>query len=315
VGSLVAATVAVALAGPPLAGATAAPARTSPYVLPGVDVFPEGIATQGGTYYVSSTTDGTIYRGDVRERAARVFLPGGTDGRTTAVGVAVAGDRLVVAGGSTGLVFVYDTTTRALVARFSNGVTDGSTFLNDVAIAPNGDAYVTDSLRPVLYRIPAASLSTARAGTQPLPGFVDFTGTALEYQQGFNANGIEATPDGRYLLVVQSNTGRLFRIATADRSVRRVDLGGASLSAGDGMLLTGGRTLYVVRNALAVITEVKLRPDYLSGVVRGETTDPSFRFPTTLDEARGRVLVVNSQFDKRGGNPEEPFTVSSLKRP
>jgi hypothetical protein len=28
-----------------------------------------------------------------------------------------------------------------------------------------------------------------------------------------------------------------------------------------------------------------------------------------------RLLVVNSQFDKRGGDPVLPFTVSSIRRP
>jgi Cu-Zn family superoxide dismutase len=44
-------------------------------------------------------------------------------------------------------------------------------------------------------------------------------------------------------------------------------------------------------------------------------TDKTFMFPTTAALAKGRLLVVNSQFDKRGGTPDLPFTVSSVKRP
>ena len=42
-------------------------------------------------------------------------------------------------------------------------------------------------------------------------------------------------------------------------------------------------------------------------------SDPSFAFPTTAALARGRLLVVNSQFNQRS-NPQ-PFTVTSLERP
>ena len=45
------------------------------------------------------------------------------------------------------------------------------------------------------------------------------------------------------------------------------------------------------------------------------TGDPSFRFPTTVEAARGRLLVVNSQFNRRGPGlaPELPFTVSVVR--
>ena len=58
---------------------------------------------------MSSTTDGTIFRGRLDEPAARVFLRGRIHGRDTAVGIKVAGDRIFVAGGSTGRFFVYGT--------------------------------------------------------------------------------------------------------------------------------------------------------------------------------------------------------------
>src|SRR5689334_15373526 len=52
------------------------------YPIPGDKTYPEGIARQHGTpyFYVGSTSDGTIYRGDIHQRATTVFLPGGQDG-------------------------------------------------------------------------------------------------------------------------------------------------------------------------------------------------------------------------------------------
>lgn len=280
------------------------------YTLPGDEVFPEGISLDEARkrFYVSSTTDGTIFRGSVRSRAAEVFLPGGADGRTTAVGVRVddAG-RLWIAGGATGSIFVYDIATRELIRRFDTG-TGG--FLNDIAITPNGDAYVTDSQRPVLHRVPVEALEDPAVGAETIP--VPSYGTS-----GFGANGIVAVDD-ETLVYVQSNTGQLYRVDLPSRTVQAIDLGGADLTNGDGLALGGGRKLYVVRNRQEQIVEVRLRRDFESGRVVAEGTDPTFAFPTTAALAKGnRLLVVNSQFDRRGGGqaPELPFTVSSVKRP
>src|SRR5207253_8780130 len=121
---------------------------------PGDAVFPEGIAFQQstGTFYVSGNNDGTIFRGNISDPVTSIFLPAGTDGRTTATGMKVDDDgRLFIAGASTGKIFVYDTNTGALLGQFYNNV--ATTFLNDIAITNNGDAYVTDSLDPKLYRV------------------------------------------------------------------------------------------------------------------------------------------------------------------
>ena len=50
------------------------------------------------------------------------------------------------------------------------------------------------------------------------------SGTPLEYEEGFNLNGIASSPDGAYLIVVQSNTGELFRITTETKEVTQIDL-------------------------------------------------------------------------------------------
>ena len=207
---------------------------------------------------------------------------------------------------------MYDTRDGSLVARYDNGLTD--TFVNDVAFDRAGNAYVTDSFAPRLYRIPAEQIEQGVSGTQPLPTFVDLSRT-VRYRPGFNANGIVVTPDGRYAVVVQSNTGLLFRVDLRSGTVQRIDLGGATVTAGDGLELQG-RTLYVVRNALERVAEVRLSGDLSSGRLVGEVTDPSFAFPTTAAIAAGRLLVVNSQFDRRpSGDPVVPFTVTSVRKP
>jgi len=185
------------------------------------------------------------------------------------------------------------------------------TFVNDVAIARDGSAYFTDSQSPRLYKLTPAS-----DGGYTFEVFTTFPSGPLQYQPGFNLNGIDVTPNGRYLIVVQSNTGKLFRIDTATKAVIEIDLGGETVTAGEGIFLQG-RTLYVVRNSAELIVKIRLNGDLSSGTVVSATTSPLFQFPTTVARARGRLLVVNSQFDKRapGQSPELPFSIVRVRAP
>jgi len=185
-------------------------------------------------------------------------------------------------------------------------------FVNDVTVAPDGSAYFTDSMRPTLFRVP----STPDGDVGEVEAWLDLEGTPIEYEEGFNLNGIAATGDGRYLVTVQSNTGNLYRIDTESREVTQVDLGGETLMGGDGILLDD-QTLYVVRGQDGLIVPVELAEDFASGEVGEVISNPSFARPTTIAGYGDRLLVVNSQFDRResGENPELPFTVSSIQIP
>jgi sugar lactone lactonase YvrE len=283
------------------------------YTLPGEQVFPEGVAYQEetGDFFVSSTTDGTVFRGNVRgdSRRAEVFLEPRQDGRTAANGMRVDREgRLFISGADTGRIFVYDAGSGDLIRRLNTPEAE-ATFLNDVAVAPDGNAYVTDSLRPILFRVSATD-----GGVGEVESWLDLQGTPIEYVEGFNLNGIDVTEDGRYLVVVQSATGELFRVDTETREIVQIDLGGETLTNGDGLLLEG-RTAYVVRNEDELIVPVELSGGYTSGKVGESFTDPSFAFPTTIAKTDGRLLVVNSQFDRQEAGPELPFTVSSVEIP
>ena len=269
---------------------------------------------RGDDFYVSSTTDGTIYRGDLDEPTATPWLPGGQDGRTSAVGLKVDRGTLLVAGGLTGRVWAYDLRTGELTGSWQV-VQDGTpTFVNDLAVSPRGDVYVTDSMRPVLYRIGARERRTE--STELLTPLLSFEGTALEYDQDDNANGIAVSRDGRYAVVAKTTTAELFRVGLVDRSVERVDLGDEQV-AGDGLLLEGTR-LYAVEWTTGApgVAAVHLDRRLTSGTVVSRTPDASFDDPTTTARAGSSLLVVNSQFSTRsaGGTPV-PFTVSRIPAP
>ena len=303
-------------AGPATAQARHAARPIVTFAIPGDAVFPEGVASdpRTGFFYVSSSADGTIFRGREGRDTMEVFLPGGADGRTSATGLKVDHQgRLYVSGAATGQMWVYDTRTRGLIRHFDTGLR-ANTFINDVTVTPNGDAFFTDSVTPVLYRVPAAAVRHPSAEVAAPERFLDFTGTAVEYQPGFNLNGIWTAPGGRRLVTVQSNTGKLFRIDVAGRGVAEIPVAGGPLTNGDGILLDGSK-LFVARNANQLIVTVALDPRLREGRVVAEFTDPALHTPTTLAlTAEARMLVVNSQFDRRGPGlvPDLPFTVASV---
>ena len=284
---------------------TQAASEAGRYVLPENEVYPEGAAyrPETGEFFVGSTTDGTVFRGNVGEPGAEaeIFLEPGEDGRTAATGMKVDPE---------GQLFVYDTGTGQALTSFRIQPENEMT-VNDVTLGPDGSAYFTDSINPRLYRL--FPYGQGGYGFEP---FLDLEETPLEYGEGFNLNGIAATEDGRYLISVQSNTSNLYRIDTRSKEVVQVDLGGETLENGDGVLLDG-RTLYVVRNRQGLIFPVRLAQYFASGEVGEGFTHPSLAYPTTIAAYDGRLLVVNSQFDRRrsGEEPELPFTVSSLEIP
>lgn len=295
----------------PAASVGAAP-RPASYTLPGSAVFPEGVAYQPttGNFFVSSTTDGSILRGNVMEPDATPFIAGGGV-QFSAIGVKVdEAGRLIVAGGITGEVRVYDAATGTLIRTFTTGA---GGFLNDIAVAKNGDLFVTDSFRPVLWRIPAAEIQPGAPAAAE--AWLDLTGEIPYVAGQFNVNGIVGTENGKRLVVSQSFTSELFRIDIATKAVSEVDLGGATV-AGDGLALLG-RILYAGEPFLHQVAKVSLSGDLSSGTVLSRTADPSFLTPTTLAVGAGRLLVVNSQFERLFGGlpPILPFTISSIPLP
>jgi sugar lactone lactonase YvrE len=165
-------------------------------------------------------------------------------------------------------------------------------------------------MRPTLFRVPASS----DGGVGEPEPWMELDGTPIEYGEGFNLNGIAATEDGQYLITVKSNTGKLYRIDTESKEV--AELGGETPTNGDGLLLDD-QTLYVVRNQQELIVSIELSEDFASGEVDEGFTDLSFAYPTTIAKHDERLLVVNSQFDRRqsGEGPELPFTVSDVEIP
>ncbi|MFD3523572.1 SMP-30/gluconolactonase/LRE family protein [Streptomyces sp. NPDC058653] len=328
-------TPAAAPAAPPApAGAQAAPAPAvsvsipDRYVIPGDRAFPTGMALdpRTGHYYVGSAEDGTLYRGHVSRPEARVWSPDGTDGRSFTSGMTLDGrGRLFVNGGDTGTTRIYDTGTGRLLAKL-DGTPGG--FVNDVTLADDGAAYVTDSFLPVVYRV------ARQDGRWTMEPWLDVDDSPVDWVHGQHIlNGIIAV--GPHLLAIQSNTGRLWRIDRATREVGEVDLGGHRLVNGDGLAWRDGR-LYVTQGNLfedpaaqAQVAVVELNDGLTRGRQVAALVPPEgFQHPSAIaiddspgrgtEGAKSRLLVVNSQFNRwQAGLPPQtlPFTLATVRVP
>jgi sugar lactone lactonase YvrE len=266
--------------------------------------LPEGVVTgHGPVIYSGSRANGAIYAADLRTGEGAILVPG-QDGRV-AVGLSfdARSNYIFVAGGPTGKAYVYDADTGALAQEYA--LTAPGTFVNDVIVTHDA-AYFTQSNLPEYYRVPLGP-----GGQLAAPGDVETIPLGGEWQQvpGFNANGVEATPNGKSLIIVNSTTGALYRVEPLTGVATQIDLGGASVSAGDGLLLRG-HTLYVVRNQFNQIAIVELAPNLGSGQVIGTISNPNFDIPTTIAAFGNALYAVNARFS----TPPTPSTTYSIVR-
>ncbi len=278
------------------------------YALPDAQDFPEGIAydTRRGLLFTGSAATGNIYAINARSAQTSLFSKGGALGRASALGLKVDSQgRLWVAGGATGTVSILSPDGAPVATLMTPPSPNG--YLNDLTPTPDGSVYVTDSARPVLWRVrPMPDPSELK-----IEPWLDLGQTPIKYGPGINLNGIVATPDGHYLLSVQLNTGELWRIDTRSKAVKKVMDG---LTHGDGLLLDG-RTLYVARNADQVVSKVQLSADYASGQLMLEEPARGLRYPSTLVMIGGDLVSTQSQLDKlTGGTPETPFKLTRFKK-
>jgi sugar lactone lactonase YvrE len=252
---------------------------------------PEGIEIKGKTVYVGSVASGALWKGDLRKGTGEVFVAG-APGQRAATGIEYDRGRLWVAGAGFGNVLVYDAKTGALEHTLQLAPAgSGPTFVNDLVTTKRA-VWLTDSQRPVLYKVEVSRDGTPGAvATVPLGG--DYAHVA-----GFNLNGIVATPNGKTLIAVQSAAKRLYAIDPGTGTATTIDLGGYDLTNGDGLLLKG-RTLYVVQNRDNKVAVFELSKDLAKAtfVQALTTSDPTLlSVPTTIDRSGKRLYVVNARF-------------------
>jgi len=205
-------------------------------------LHPEGIEWDGAgeRFLVSSVTRGTVTQ--VRDNgASSVFIDDPDVVSSIGLHIDRANGRLLVAssnlaafqgGPSVAMLGSYDLETgeRIFMADLGALTPDGTQFANDVASAPDGTAYVTNTTNPAIYAVtPTGEARVLVAGDPLAPG---------------GLNGIEYHRDG-YLIVAQVEAGALIRVALDDPTDIHPVAIGESITADGIVFLPDGRLAVV----------------------------------------------------------------------
>jgi sugar lactone lactonase YvrE len=305
------------------------------------DGNPEGIAVdeRSGRFFVSRTGTGAIFSGTLGTTTLSPFItpaPPISGTPPLATGMKVRNGLLYVAGASTGQIRVYNLATpTAPPAIFETG----GGFINDLDVTKDGDVYATDSFTANIYKVDAAAVKAGGPATAVTPISVAPEITVDTTPGVFNLNGIVSSRGGDELIVVQSNTGKLYRITFGDdrgdddhgdhharaaqaapaRTIQEITVqgGDGDVKGGDGLLVDRGRLLVVrgstPHNANGAVQAFKLNHHGTRARFESETTDASLSGPSTIARAGKRLLVVNASFTA-GPTADGNFTVTGLAR-
>jgi sugar lactone lactonase YvrE len=212
---------------------SAVAASPSEITLPGDRTFPESLSSSSdGTVFIGSFAEGGIFRAAPGASKAEPWIKPGANGSHSILGV-LADERsqtlwacsndlsasgIVVSGTAKGSTLEsFDLKTGA--SKGSVSLPGDRTLCNDIAVGPDGAAYVTDSFNPHVLRLKPGSSQFEAWATDPkfevkggagLDG-IAFGGDGNAYVNTFNGNGlfkIEVNQDGRAGRVTQLETSR-----------------------------------------------------------------------------------------------------------
>ena len=264
-------------------------------------LHPEGVAyaPDRHRFLVGSVTHGTVSE-VAPDGSVRTLVEDPTLITTMGLAVDARRGRLLVVNGDVGIsdhstpdtigkiagLGVYDLRTGDRVAYHDLGALDPDHghFGNDVALAPDGTAYVTDSFGGAVYRVPLAGEPSVLLRDDRL----------MPAGSGNGANGIVLHPKG-FLLVAHSSGRALYKLADGQLTQVTVE---APIGAPDGLLLDRDGTLHAVDNTAAnrVVT-LRSTDDWTTASLTMSQAwpDPA---PTTMARGDCGIYVLSGRLDQ-----------------
>lgn len=257
---------------------------------------PEGFAIGKGSMAYNSSIDGSIYKVDLRSGKGEVLVEADPTfelpfslfaGDCYKLGMRVdpRSNYLFVAGCQVGNAMVFDADTGEEIANYE--LAPFGTVINDLAITRDA-VYFTDFSGlngPLLYRLPLSSDGRLPQSEAILPIALtgDFStddqlGDDPAMDPGYKANGIVATPNGKALIVGNSNNAQIYRVDAATGHSDRIVVDPPLVGFIDGIVLRD-RTLYILTpfgdgSGPDWIQVVDLDEEMLTGKMVGVITDP-----------------------------------------
>ncbi|RYU72683.1 hypothetical protein EWM57_20845 [Hymenobacter persicinus] len=145
-------------------------------------------------------------------------------------------------------------------------------FANDIAIDKDGNAYITDSLSPIIYKVDLQGTATV---------FLEDSRLAANPATAFGLNGIVYHPDG-YLLVAKSSDGTLYKVPLSNPTgLTTVATGGQNLTGADGLLLVDRQTLLLVAGSQGTVYRLGSTDAWATTTVSGRFATGAVS-PTTI---------------------------------
>jgi len=280
---------------------------------------PEGIAIGNAhEFYVGSTVSGRIYKGNIQTGKGGVFVVPSGPMQTAGLSYDARSGYLFVANAFMAAGSVYDTGTGELVETFNFAV-PGTAFINDVVVSREA-AYFTSSSAPIIYKVPLQKNGELYEPTQVtelnLTGDFSMVPNLDIPNLGVFSNGIDVTPNGKHLILANTDRGEIYRVDPVSGKTVLIDMGGMVLPFADGILLDG-KTLYVVQNMMNLVAVIELDDGLKSGSLIKTITNPEFGIPTTIAEFGNLLYAVNAHFDLAppgGFYPEVEFEVVRVQK-
>ena len=303
----------LALAGPAMAG----PASVA---LPGDGAYPESItSTADGTLYVSSFSDGGIFRVKPGASEGEVWVKPGAFGTRSTFGLLADEKTNTLWACSNDLTALGvkgpgDTPGSALKGfdlktgegKFSLALPESPSICNDIALAPDGTAYVTNTLRPEIYRVKPGAKAIEVWKTDPL--------FAQEPNEA-GLDGIAFDKDGN-LFVNTFTKSKLFKIEVKNGEAGKVTALTPSqpLKFSDAIRQDGKGSLLMVEGGgkLDRVTiegdKVKIETikDGFAGGLTGVTIVGDTAYVT-----EGQLALLTDP-EKKGTEPQKPFRVHAI---
>ncbi|KAJ4960410.1 hypothetical protein NE237_020320 [Protea cynaroides] len=198
---------------------------------------------------------------------------------------------------------------RLFLAQLTDPTSSDRQIANDVAVDCNGNAYVSNAAGNFIWKVDVSGESSIFSRSSL------FTSQHVYSDEPWSfcgLNGIVYVNKG-YLLVAQTNTGKLFKVDPDDGTARLVKVG-KDLKAADGIAIRNDGVLVVVSQFRAWF--LKSRDGWGEAVIYDETTLDTERFPTSVTiREENRAYVVYGQVDKGlAGNVEmEEFSIEEIE--
>ncbi|KAI5403390.1 hypothetical protein KIW84_050821 [Lathyrus oleraceus] len=192
--------------------------------------------------------------------------------------------------------------------------TDEEALANDVAVDYNGNAYVTNSIGNYIWKV---NVKGEASIFSKLPRFTEHPVDRDTPYSYIGLNGIAYVSSGDYLLVVQSNTGKVFKVDADDGTARQVLLN-EDLTRPAGVVFRSDGVVLVVSPQANKLWLLKSNNGWGEGVVYDKIDLESEGYPTSVvSRGRDKMYVLYGYFlEGLLGNLErEGFRIEEIMSP